>query len=139
MIDNIYQNALKETYDILQNTDSELINKVPTKFISFLKNNMNVNYTTNIDDNISISQQTLLPETEAILALIYRSYWSTEEEKKSFEPFQEMQECNYKNINEIFSDRKKTTTINHSLVVVSNENPIQKFFKKILKMLKFKQ
>lgn len=76
MKDEIYNNALKEVYDILQNTDEDLINKIPQKFLDFVKENMNQEYISNIDYTMKIDKQKLLPETEAILALIYKSYWS---------------------------------------------------------------
>lgn len=75
MKDEIYNNALKEVYDILKNTDEDLIKKIPQKFLNFVKENMNQEYISNIDYNIEIDKQKLLPETEAILSLIYKSYW----------------------------------------------------------------
>ena len=84
MIDNIYKNAFKEVYEILQNTEEELIQKTPSKFIDFLQNNMNKDYPTNINSNVTIDKQSILPETEDILSLIYRSYWATDEEKVDF-------------------------------------------------------
>ena len=47
MVDEVYQNAFKEVSDILENTDEELIKKIPSKFIEFIRNNMNKNYITN--------------------------------------------------------------------------------------------
>lgn len=75
MNDDNYKNSFKEVYDILKYTDRELLDKVPNKFINFIKDNMNENYQTNIQPNIAIDKQVLLPETEAILSLLYRSYW----------------------------------------------------------------
>lgn len=74
MIDDVYKNAFKEVYEILQNTDEELIKKVPEKFIDFLKNNMNNEYKTNINARIAINKQSILSESEEILSLIFRSY-----------------------------------------------------------------
>lgn len=82
MKDNDYKNAFKEVYVILENTDEELVKKIPNKFLEFIKNNMNKEYQTNIKTNIGIDKQNILKETENILALIYRSYWETEDEKK---------------------------------------------------------
>ena len=137
MIDDIYPNAFKEVYVILQNTDLNLINKIPINFINFLESNMNTNYKTNINNNINISQQSLLPKTEDILSLIYRSYWATSEEKNDFYNV-ENENNKYKNISEIFANRKKTTTQDNSLVIVSKENYIKNFFRRLLKILKFK-
>lgn len=76
MKDENYRNALREVYDILKNTDEDLILKIPQKFLDFIKENMNQEYISNIDYNVEIDKQNLLPETEAILAQIYNSYWS---------------------------------------------------------------
>lgn len=84
MIDNVYKNAFYETYLILQNSENELVKLIPEKFIDFLKNNMNENYKSNIDINVDIDKQKILPETEDILSLIYRSYWASDEEKIEF-------------------------------------------------------
>ena len=70
MIDDIYRNSFKEVYDILQNTEDELIKKIPNTFIDFIKENMNVDYKTNIREDIEIDKQKLLKETEAILSLV---------------------------------------------------------------------
>lgn len=84
MIDNTYRNALKEVYIILENTDQELLKKIPNQFLKFLQNNMNPYYQTNIRKDIEIDKQKILKETESILALIYRNYWATEKEKIEF-------------------------------------------------------
>ena len=60
MIDDIYRNSFKEVYDILENTENELLEKIPTKFMNFLKENMNTNYKTNIKPNEEIDKQQLL-------------------------------------------------------------------------------
>lgn len=146
MIDNLYKNAFKQVYEILQNTDTELVKKIPAKFIEFLQNNMNTDYQTNIDNNIDIDKQVLLPETEDILALIYRSYWATDEEKQEFsdkdkqelEKIKENIKSEYKDITEIFQKRKNINnfTLDNSLVVIPKENFIQKLLKKILNIFK---
>ena len=104
MIDEVYRNSFKEVHDILENTDDELLAKIPSKFMEFLNNNMNSDYMTNIDPNIDIDKQPLLKETEALLSLIYRSYWATADEKKEFaikdadelKKKEEMKKQNYK-------------------------------------------
>ena len=146
MIDNLYKNAFKEVYEILQNTDTELVEKIPVKFIGFLQNNMNTEYQTNIDNNLDIDKQVLLAETEDILALIYRSYWTTDDERQEFsdkdkqelETIEENKKSEYKDITEIFEKRKNinNVTLDNSLMVLPKENFIQKLLKKILKFFK---
>ena len=76
MKDENYRNALREVYDILKNTDEDLIQRIPKKFLDFVEENMNREYISNIDYSLEIDKQKLLLETEAILAQIYKSYWS---------------------------------------------------------------
>lgn len=110
MIDEVYRNSFKEVYDVLENTDVELVNKIPNKFLNFIKENMNVNYITHINPNVEISKQPLLKETEAILSLIYRSYWITDVEKQEFSERdkeqliqkEEQKKAKYKDISSIF-------------------------------------
>lgn len=138
MIDNTYKNAFKEVYDILENTDKELLNKVPKKFIQFLENNMNKDYKSNIKNDIEINKQNLLRETEAIISLIYRSYWATDEEKKEFSvkdrnenlDIEKRKKQEFKNVEDIFAKRKNINkvTIDNNLMVIQKEN----FFKRIL-------
>ena len=148
MVDEVYQNAFIEVNDILEFTDEDLINKIPTKFKDFIKNNMNKNYVTNINPEITIDKQKLLKETESILSLIYRTYWATEEEKREFseEDFKRILETetrkkeNYigKNVDEIFEKRKKASekTEKNSLIVVKKEGFIKRIFKRILEFIK---
>ena len=62
MIDEIYKNSFKEVYDILENTEDELVSKIPDKFMNFLKENMNPNYKTNINKDEELDKQHLLKE-----------------------------------------------------------------------------
>ena len=142
MIDEAYRNSFKEVYDILQNTEDELISKIPVKFISFIKDNMNCDYKTNIQQNVNIDKQPLLKETEAVLSLIYRSYWATEEEKQEFaikdqQEFYEKQRQG-KSIEQIFIERKKINniTIDNNLMIVKKESFIKRFFSKVLSIFK---
>ena len=118
MIDEVYRNSLKEVYDVLENTDVELVNKIPNKFLNFIKENMNVNYITHINPNVEISKQPLLKETEAILSLIYRSYWLTDGEKQEFSERdkeqliqkEEQRKAKYKDISSIFPPSRTPTS-----------------------------
>lgn len=147
MIDNMYRNSFKEVYDILQNTEDELIEKIPNTFINFIKENMNVDYKTNIRKDIEIDKQKLLKETEAILSLIYRSYWANNEEKKEFAIKDEQEhnenekrkkeEYQGKDIYEIFEKRKNINkvTLDNKLMVIEKENFIKKLLKQISKII----
>ena len=144
MIDEAYRNSFKEVYVILENTENKLLSKIPTNFMNFIKDNMNNDYETNIDPSVDIDKQKLLNETEAILSLIYRSYWATDEERKEFEvqdqkdfienEEKKKEEYPVKDIYQIFEERKNINkiAIDNNLIVIKKENFIKRFFKKIL-------
>ncbi len=148
MIDEIYKNSFKEVYDILENTEDELVSKIPTKFMNFLKENMNPNYKTNINKDEELDKQHLLKETEAILSLIYRSYWAIEEDKKEFsqKDKQELIEKEEKrreqypvnDIYEVFAKRKNINniTVDNNIMVIKKESFIKRIFNKILSIFR---
>ena len=41
MVDEVYRNAFKEVYLILENTDENLIKNIPDNFINFIKEKIN--------------------------------------------------------------------------------------------------
>lgn len=151
MVDDVYSNSFMEVYCILQNTEMELVNKIPLKFVDFLKDNMNSSYIPNIKTDVPIDKQNLLKETEAILSLIYRSYWATDEEKKelaindrkNFINNEISKKENYKgkDIYNLFKNKENFNNVilADSLVTVKKENFIKRFFNKILKILKIKE
>lgn len=151
MIDSIYKNALKEVYDILENTESALLEKIPQKFMNFIKENMNVSYKNNINPEIELAKQPLLKETESILALIYRSYWATDSEKQDFyfkdknefinnEKIKQ-KEYQGKDVYKVFEERKNIDkiTLNNNLMVIKEEGFWKRFFKKILNIFKLRK
>lgn len=145
MIDEVYRNAFKEVFEILQNTENNLVDRIPTKFMNFLKDNMNVNYKTNISSSIDIDKQDLLQETEAILSLIYRNYWATDEEKKEFaikdknESIEKEKRVLYQE-SQIFNRQKNrnNVTLENDLIVIPKDNFIKRCIKKILNIFRKK-
>ena len=150
MIDDVYRNSFKEVYFILQNTEKELVDKIPLKFIDFIKSNMNSNYIPNIKTDIPIDSQNILKETEAILSLIYRSYWATEEEKKEFalkdkKEFidkETLKKENYKgkDIYKVFEEKENLNNVilTDNLIVAEKESFFKKLFKKLFGFIKSK-
>lgn len=148
MIDNTYQNSLQEVYIILQNTEDELLKKIPTSFMDFIKTNRNIDYKTNIKQEIELDKQSLLKETENILSLIYRSYWATDEEKKEFAQKDQTEaieaekkkkeEYSGRDNDAIFEERKESnkTSFDNSLMVIKKENFFQQLFHKIVRIFK---
>ena len=101
-------------------TDVQLVNKIPNKFLNFIKENMNPDYETHVNPDIEIDKQPLLKESEAILSLIYRSYWMAEDEKEDFAKNdkeqllqkEKLKREKFKDMSEIFPTSQKSSSLN---------------------------
>lgn len=141
--------AYSEVYEILQLLDDEFINKLPKKFIEFIEKEKDYDYIVNIDPNIPLEEQNLLPDTINILAMLKLDYWCTEDEKQELlnilnqNEKEYQQELNEKyNPDNIFKNRqfvKQEQNIEEtSLVTIKEKNFILKLFEKIKNMFQKK-
>ena len=135
MLELRYRNAFKEVDEILKYTDIDLVNKIPKKFINFLRENMNNNYEFNVQEGLHLNKQKLSEEANNILALIYRDYWATEEEKEEFrKKDEEERKLNEEKLEHIF-DRKHNEPIEekktNQLIKIEHESFIKRLFSKL--------
>ena len=79
---NNRRNAYTEVYTILQDLDEEEYNKIPPKVIKAIEENRNFEYKFELDDDLELKEQTLLPQTKAILFNLFRDYLATSEQKE---------------------------------------------------------
>lgn len=85
MISREYSEAIAETLDILEHTNNDDINKIPKKFMDFLKENTSKTYKCNLDYTKRIKDMNLNEKTIGILSVINKKYWCDDEERKEFE------------------------------------------------------
>ena len=81
-MDNAYKEAFAEVLEILKNSDENIINKIPKNFINFLDENKDKNYIVKIDFSNENWEDYTKQETQAILALIYRDYIVSPEQRE---------------------------------------------------------
>lgn len=138
MVDVKYRNALAEVHQILRYTEEELVCQIPKSVKKFILENRNKNYLTSIVENKSLEEQEVLPETQAILALFYRNYWASEEEKQEFEKQDTIElEKEQKKVNEIFKKEEKEVIQNTTAVaLIHAETWYQKVWKKICNLFR---
>lgn len=82
MEDN-YPKAYKELYEILKNISSEDLSKIPKEVMRAIIDKKDDDY--EFDFNGDIDNSNLLEETRALLAVIYKNYWTTPEERRRIE------------------------------------------------------
>ena len=79
---NKYCNAYREVYTILDCLDEEEKSKIPQEVLEAISSNMNIEYEYELDDDIELRKQPMLPETKAILFNLFRDYLGTPEQKE---------------------------------------------------------
>lgn len=80
-MESFNKKAVSEVIEILNHTDKEIVEKIPQKFIDFLFENEDKDYIPNIDFYDENWEKSIQEDTQAILALLYRDYIVSEEEK----------------------------------------------------------
>ena len=76
------RNAYTEVYTILQDLNTEEYNKIPPKIVKAIEENMNEEYEYELDEDLELKNQPMLPETKAILFNLFRDYLATSEQKE---------------------------------------------------------
>lgn len=144
MVSYEYSVAFSETLDILNHTKKEDVEKIPAKFLEFLKINALKNYESKLDFNKSITDMNLNQKTIGILSIIYKKYWCNNEQRKIFEEKLKQNEMMYqKRLSEeydaekLFKNKKIEKVINTDITdLIAYEEP--KWYKKIFaKILHF--
>ncbi|MBQ9658580.1 MAG: hypothetical protein IJV31_07425 [Clostridia bacterium] len=145
----IDKQAVSEVIEILKHSEQQIMDKIPRKFIDFLNENTDKEYKAKINFNDEKWDESIKEDTKAILALIYRDYIvSKEERNKLLEEEQkqinkQQQELYEKyNPDNIFkkkvdtSQKKDKESINNmQLIEIKEEIWFKKIWKKIISFL----
>lgn len=126
MEDN-YQKAYREVIEILKYLPQESVNKIPKKMIKLFNVKMDRDYEFKIDENKNFEEQEIMEETKAILANIFRDYWSTPYQKERIElkekndrkKIEEEKKLKY-NSDDIFKNRRKSQYENSDEGIIEN-------------------
>ena len=148
MVTKEFAEASAEINEILKYLPKEEVEKIPSKLREFFKEVSSKDYVTNINPNMPLDKQQIKEKTKDIIALIYRNYWCSEEERKELDQkliendrkFEEELREKY-NPDNIFKNNVTTTKkeepeikeekIEQSLVVQETEKWYQRFLNMI--------
>ena len=139
-----FKKGYTELNYIINNMEQSLREKIPDEFIKIVKSKMDLNYKPNIDISESYINQKYMPETKALLSILFSDYIGDEKMKEKWREF----DMTYKNVNrqirnsenqdnnsiDVFNKvRKEQNNVNsNSMIVVKKES----FFHSILKKIK---
>lgn len=136
------KNAYTEVYRILQELNEEEYNKIPPEVIETIEVNKNEDYEYELDDELELKKQPMLPETKAILFNLFRDYLATPEQKAKIirmqnEARQKNELKKQKTYNtDVFANKPKeslTENSNETMQVVEYKESI---IKKIISIIK---
>ena len=81
MADIQYANAYTEVLDILKYISKEDYGKIPKSKIKVFEENSNKNYSFTYDKNKTLDEQNVSEIAKAIIAILFRDYWATKEQR----------------------------------------------------------
>ena len=116
MVDIQYANAYTEVLEILKNISQEDYNKVPKEKINLFEHNANKEYIFDYDSTKTLEEQNVSKTARAIIAILFRDYWATDEQRNKIKAFQnnkrqQIEEENKQKYNtDIFKNRNNITT-----------------------------
>lgn len=76
-----WKQAFAEVYQVLQHCEDSVSRLIPESFSSFIYDNMDETWRGELDFTMNINSMDLLADTRAILALVYRDFLCSEEER----------------------------------------------------------
>lgn len=83
MKDIIYANAFYEVLEVLMYISKEDYEKIPGTLIELFEENANLNHNFKYNSQSTLSEQGCSEITRTIIALLYRDYWASNEEKEN--------------------------------------------------------
>ena len=134
-----YKNSYTEVYAILEQLDEEEYNQIPSEVITAIRENRNTEYEFELDEELELKEQELLPETKAILFNIFRDYLSTPEQKEKIIKMQaeerlknEQKKAKQYN-SDLFANKQKVQSVEreHTELIKYKENIFKRIFNKI--------
>lgn len=146
MVNERYKIAISETLHYLKGIKQSDIDKIPNKFMDFLRNNESPNYKCNFDYTKPLSELELMNETKGLIAMICLNYWcETEKQKNNFKKHISENETKYQeelrkkyNPHDIFKYKTEKDNINNitnsNLPIEVKENIITKIINYIKSM-----
>lgn len=134
--------AAVEINSLLDNVSEEVLNKIPKKFIEYLKDIESYDYYFEYDTSKTIEEQNFSGEALNLIGLIYKDYLCTEDEREDYSNI--LKQYNFKleeekrekyNPDTIFDNRKKENREDNTSLIEYKESLFTKIISKIKSFL----
>ena len=136
--------AVSEVIDVLKHSEIEVTQKIPKKFIEFLTKNSGRDYIPNMDYSKENWENSIEEDAKVLIALIYRDYIMSEEEKEKVIEEAERQEQEirekynpdnlFKKNSKIENEKSQDDTeqeVQKSLLIIKEEKWYERIINKI--------
>lgn len=138
-----YANAYSEILGILKFIAKEDYEKIPNSKIELFETNQNKEYIFEYNPNKTLEEQNVSKRAKAIIGLLFRDYWATDEQKDKIIRKQnydrqilEEQKKSMYDVENIFKKKSYENEEVKEMVVYKEQRWYQKLFAKILKIFK---
>ena len=143
MVTTEYKIAYSEILEILKHISKKEQEKVPSNMIKMFKANASENSNFAYNPKKTLQEQNVSEIAISIIAILYRDYWTTKEQRQKILNYQNREREKYKaekyDVNNIFKKKNeiKPTIANAEKcpVIVKKQNFIQRIIGKIKKLI----
>lgn len=98
MVNIEYANAYSEVLEILKYIPVEDYKKIPERKIELYKKNANKDYIFNYNPEKTLNEQNVSKIAKGIIAILFRDYWATEEQRETILAMQKAERINIEKI-----------------------------------------
>lgn len=145
MLNTEYKIAYSEVLEILKYISKEEYNKIPSNMIKMFKLNASSENSFRYNPNKTLQEQNVSETTRTIIAILFRDYWASKEQKEKILSVQNIEREKYKreqyNPDNLFKNTKQieikdenVQTENVSMIEYK-ESLLKKFLNKIKRLL----
>lgn len=132
-----------EVVEILNHIPKEDYNKIPKNMINMFKANIDSDYNFKFNTKKSLQEQNVSKEAKIIIAILYRDYWATEEQRRKIiakEKYdtQKIEEEKREKYTIDFNKIKHIDNDNVYIAEIKEEKWYKKIINKILRFFKIK-
>ena len=149
MVSIEYANAYSEVLGILKFIAKEDYEKIPNSKIKLFETNQNSEYIFDYNPNKKLEEQNVSKRAKAIIGLLFRDYWATDEQKEKIIRKQnyarqiiEEQKKSMYDVENIFKKKSLESEIEikekATEMVVYRENILKKIFNKLINFIRRK-
>lgn len=141
MVSVEYMVSYSQILEILKYIPKEDYNKIPKNMIELFENNCYRESKFKYDPEKTLQEQNITNTTRIIIAILFRDYWSTEEQRDKIKKIQDQERLKQVDINDIFKGNKqKIEADNIEEYNVSEKLPIivekDNIFKRIINKIR---